>query len=99
MKFSCSQCGACCRNVTGLDLPQDKHGVCLNLDKKTNKCSIYDSRPEICRVNVMYKKYFKHKMSKKDFYILNTKACHNLIDKENLSDEFKVDINKYNENV
>ena len=96
MKFLCSQCSACCRNVKGLDLPHDESGVCLNLDQQTNKCSIYNSRPDICRVDVMYERY-KSEMSKKDFFISNTKACHYLIDKENFDNSFKVDIKEYDE--
>ena len=57
MSFLCSQCGACCRNVAHLDLPSDKDGGCLNLDKETNKCSIYENRPDICRVDKMYEKF------------------------------------------
>ena len=95
MSFLCSQCGACCRNVAHLDLPSDKDGVCLNLDKETNKCSIYENRPDICRVDKMYEKHFKSTLSKKEFFILNTKYCHDLIDKEKLDKSFKIDIEEY----
>ena len=95
MNFLCSQCSACCRNIGHLDLPHNGDGVCLHLNKKTNKCSIYNSRPEICRVDKMFKNHFKHKMSKKEFFILNTKACHDLIDKEDLDESFKIDIKEY----
>jgi len=97
MEFLCSQCGACCRNVSGSGLPHDINGVCSHLNKKTNKCSIYNTRPEECRVDKMFDKYFKSKISKKEFYKQNTKACHDLIDKEGLSDSFKIDISAYDE--
>ena len=95
MNFLCSQCGACCRNVQGSGLPHDGNGVCLHLNKKTNKCSIYKDRPEECRVDEMFEKHFKNKISKKEFFILNTKACHVLIDKEKLDKSFKIDTKEY----
>ena len=97
MEFLCSQCGACCRNVSHLDLPQDKNGICDHLDQESNLCTIYDNRPDICRVDTLYENYFKKfKMSKKEFYIRNTSVCHDLIDKENLDKKYKIDIAKYN---
>ena len=95
MNFLCSQCGACCRNVQGSGLPHDENGVCLHLNKETNKCSIYENRPEACRVDKMFENHYKHQMSKKEFFILNTKACHALIDKEELDESFKIDTKEY----
>tara|TARA_Y100000593_G_C4082350_1_gene224474 strand:- start:147 stop:446 length:300 start_codon:yes stop_codon:yes gene_type:complete len=94
-EFLCSQCGACCRNVKKIGLPHDEDGVCLKLDKKTNTCTIYENRPEICRVDKMYNKYFKTKMTKKEFNIMNTKICHILIDKEQLDNKYKINIKDY----
>ena len=94
-EFLCTKCGACCRNVGGWGLPHDENGVCLNLNKQTNECRIYETRPDICKVDVMFEKVFKSTMTKKEFYIENTKACHFLIDLENLSDDFKVDTKEY----
>ena len=80
MNFLCSQCGACCRNVQGSGLPHDE---------------IYKDRPEACRVDKMFENHYKHQMSKKEFFILNTKACHILIDKEELDESFKIDTKEY----
>jgi hypothetical protein len=96
MDFLCSQCSACCRNIGHLNLPHNGDGICLNLDKKTNKCLIYETRPDICRVNKMFEKHFKTKMTKKEFYIINTEACHKLIEKEGLDNSYKIDIKEYN---
>jgi Fe-S-cluster containining protein len=95
MKFLCSQCGACCRNISKLGLPHNGDGVCSYLNRETNKCSIYETRPDICRVDKMFENYFKPKMSKKEFYKINTKACHTLIDKDGLDESFKIDIEEY----
>jgi hypothetical protein len=43
----------------------------------------------------MFENYFKPKMSKKEFYKINTKACHTLIDKDGLDESFKIDIEEY----
>lgn len=64
-------------------------GICIYLDEKTNLCKIYETRPEICRVDVMYDKYFKEKYSKEEFYQLNIDSCKKLkkkyfIDKNDL---------------
>lgn len=56
-KWNCIKCGACCSHVTPLvnsgKLPksfQGEHGKCSNLGND-NLCTIYDSRPDICRID------------------------------------------------
>lgn len=54
--FPCVGCGACCAAVShvpelvqlGWVLP---NGVCRHLDTKTKKCSIYEDRPTVCRID------------------------------------------------
>ena len=48
-----------------------------NLQKylKDNICTIYDHRPTICNVDLMYEKYYKEYMSKEKFYELNSQVC------------------------
>lgn len=80
-KFDCSKCGLCCRLVGMLDeIPEplecDESGVCIYLDKDTNLCTIYDSRPLICRVDDLYDQVYKDKMSRSNYY----KQCHKLCD-------------------
>jgi len=55
MTFPCTRCGACCRRVG--QSPMTKHlagadGRCVHLTTD-NACAIYDSRPDICRVDLM----------------------------------------------
>ena len=79
MSFSCTKCGECCRhinNISQLAAFDIGNGVCRFL--KNNLCSIYDSRPEICRVDYMYDKYFCVSMSREEYYALNMKACKKL---------------------
>ena len=95
MEFLCSKCGACCRNVGNSKLPSDDKGVCLNLDQENNICKVYNTRPNICRVDKIFENSFKDIMTKKEFYVWNTEACHWLIDKEDLDESFKIDIKDY----
>jgi uncharacterized protein len=73
--FPCTSCGLCCRHISGLKELQafDRgDGVCQFL--KDNQCSIYETRPLICRIDEMYELDYKH-LEKNEFYQLNIKAC------------------------
>ncbi len=93
-EFLCSGCGACCM-VAGYSklLPDRGDGACAYLNEK-NQCSIYETRPDICRVDVMHK-VNSPELSEKEYYIKSTKACHQLIDMMNLDDEYKINIKDY----
>ena len=100
MKFLCSKCGACCRNI-GLmggakyGLPVKKDGSCGNLIN--NECSIYEDRPDVCRVDKMtFKDNYHKNITKKEYFIETTKICHQLIDKEGLDSSYKINIKEYN---
>ncbi len=54
-------------------------GRCENLGDD-NLCKIYDTRPDICRVNKLYEKHFSDKMQRKEFYELNEQMCDQLIE-------------------
>lgn len=67
--FPCTSCGICCTRVgkfpTGEDFALD-NGRCRHL-QPDNRCGIYESRPEICRVKDRAEKsavpvevYYKH---------------------------------------
>lgn len=61
--FPCTQCGACCRhvNLSELTVYLDRgDGICHYYDLDSRLCSIYENRPEICRVEVYYQKYLKN---------------------------------------
>jgi len=56
MSFPCTSCGACCARVKGpykewLDLRPD--GSCVNYDRATKECMIYETRPGMCKVDVL----------------------------------------------
>ncbi|MCT7562356.1 YkgJ family cysteine cluster protein [Aliarcobacter butzleri] len=64
--FPCASCGLCCQNISQIielkyfDLGD---GICKNYNRQNNTCKIYESRPDICKVDVMfeniYYKYYK----------------------------------------
>ena len=76
--FKCTKCGLCCQNLHRSPYYSDLHngdGVCRYYDKKNKLCSIYGRRPIKCNIELMYKKYFKRKMTKEEYYSLNYQAC------------------------
>jgi len=79
--FVCSKCGECCRHIDLI--PQlaefdTGNGVCIHL--KGDCCSIYSTRPEICRIDEMYDKYFFKLYTRDDYYQINMGACHKLME-------------------
>ena len=96
MEFKCSACGACCVLAGRLGLmPADPvSGSCIHLDPLTQSCLIYETRPDICRVDVMYRKRY-HEMTKTEYYKANTLLCHQLIDTLQLDPSYKLDPTEY----
>lgn len=76
MMFKCDQCGECCRHLDLSPLYQDLNrgdGVCRFLEG--NLCSIYTSRPLLCRVDECFEAFFLGKMSREEYDRLNFDAC------------------------
>lgn len=74
--FKCDCCGECCRNLDKSDLYKGLDrgdGVCLYLEN--NKCSIYETRPLLCRIDESYKIFFKNQYSLEEYYHMNYVAC------------------------
>ena len=81
--FNCTCCGECCRNLKKSEIYSELDrgdGICKFLDG--NKCSIYNERPLLCRVDECYELYFKDQYSLDEYYELNYQACRNLQKKE-----------------
>lgn len=79
MKFPCTKCGACCRHLDKSDLYKELDrgdGVCKYL--KGNLCSIYEIRPNLCRVDKCYELYFASHMTRDEFYRTNLAVCRKL---------------------
>lgn len=74
--FNCDKCGQCCRNVGKSEIYRELDrgdGICKYLDG--NLCSIYATRPLLCRVDEGYEAFFKNKMTKEEYYKMNYEAC------------------------
>ncbi|OYU12582.1 MAG: zinc/iron-chelating domain-containing protein [Comamonadaceae bacterium PBBC1] len=76
--FPCNGCGKCCRKVA--NSPQtvwlDRgDSICKHFDETKNSCTIYDTRPLVCRVEAYYDKNLSHKISWNDFFQINLKIC------------------------
>lgn len=77
--FSCDACGCCCRNLNKSSLYEELDrgdGVCKFLEG--NLCSIYDTRPLLCRVDECYDLYFNKVITRDEYYRLNKVECDKL---------------------
>lgn len=74
--FKCDKCRECCRNLYRSSIYDQLHngdGICRYL--KGNICSIYESRPLICRVDESYHAFFQDKLTYEDYLQLNYECC------------------------
>lgn len=79
-EFVCNRCGCCCRNIGNYEPAEylDRgDGVCKYYDEANRACTIYEFRPDICRVDKMYKDY-KNQMSWNEYVDLNYESCEEL---------------------
>ena len=93
-RFPCTKCGLCCQHidlVPELSEYDTGNGTCKYL--KDNLCSIYDYRPDICRVDVMYILKYSRLFKKADFIRQNLLVCKQLQVKAGLPEEIQVKVN------
>jgi len=93
--FPCSGCGVCCQNITTVKELKEfdiGNGVCKFFDRKTNSCTIYESRPNICKVDKMFDIKYSNEFSKKEFYKLNARACNELQEKYHLDISYRIQL-------
>lgn len=80
-EFPCARCGQCCRNVNQHEWYHHLDrgdGVCHLLSEESGLCTIYEKRPNICRIDGMYEKFFVADMSRGRFYTETLTACRKL---------------------
>ncbi|MCX7067888.1 MAG: YkgJ family cysteine cluster protein [Methylococcales bacterium] len=80
--FPCNSCGACCKSIrlsTQTEWLDRGDGVCRYFDDQQNTCTIYENRPEICNVRVMYEKHYQSQFNWSEFVLVNQKACDALL--------------------
>ena len=96
--FGCTMCGACCRRV-GLIIEQLKEKYKFPYDAKENgeceklndnKCSVYENRPDICRIDKQ-----QTTMSKKEYYLHTAKKCNDFIKEDRMGEKFLIDEKQY----
>lgn len=76
--FPCYKCGLCCQNVDKSEETKflDRgDGTCRHYDEETKLCTIYETRPDICRVDKQYELNYKEQYSWQEFTELNLIAC------------------------
>lgn len=76
--FPCDQCGACCKqvNLSEATSALDRgDGICKHLNTKTNLCTVYHDRPDICRIDSQYHLHYASQYSWDIFVKLNLDAC------------------------
>jgi Fe-S-cluster containining protein len=83
--FECDKCGQCCKNIGKREELKEYDrgdGICKYLDLDSNLCKIYENRPLVCRVDLMYENFYKEFYTKQEFYELNYKVCEYLKEKK-----------------
>ena len=107
MMYSCSKgCGACCTRVGAnmellkkFDFPygvKEDGKTCEKLDEKTRLCTVYLNRPEVCQIDLMYyKTHFKHKQTKKEFFLNESKICNSFMNADGIDKSFRVNEEQY----
>lgn len=93
MTFPCTKCGACCRVaflIPGFTEPVNDNGSCVHL--QDNMCSIYETRPDICRVDEYYDKHLTNVMSREEAYLANAQVCNMTQRLLNIDEKYRVEI-------
>lgn len=91
--FPCTSCGICCQNISLIEELKDfdiGNGTCKHYNVHNLKCDIYETRPNICRVEKMFDLKYHKFFSKKEFYVLNAKVCNELQAKYNMDNKYKI---------
>lgn len=100
--FKCDKCGICCRKVYRSNIYRylDRgDGVCIYFDCKTNLCTIYKNRPNICNIEIAYKEYFADIYSLEEYYTINYYACMVLKWEEKKMSDIKVALKEKFESI
>ena len=99
LKFQCTECGACCKDVERLGMPAREDGSCIYLNDD-NRCDIYEIRPTICSVDKTFNVLKKQNvipadLTLKEFYIISNKECNKMIKKDKLNKKYLIDLDEY----
>jgi len=95
--FPCTKCGLCCQNITNIKELEEYdlgNGVCKNYDRMTKYCGIYNTRPDICKVDTMFNLVYCKEFTMNEFYIGNAQVCNSLQEQNKVDKSFRVIIKK-----
>jgi len=94
MIFPCTGCGCCCKRIgmvkpflTLEEFPYNTNeiGVCEMLID--NKCTVYNDRPDICRIDKMATNY---NLDTAQYYKLAIDVCNKFMDEDNIPLNFRI---------
>ena len=89
--FPCTSCGACCMRIGSFKDGEDfalPSGRCKHLTND-NKCGIYDTRPEMCRIK---NRAEKSAVSVNNYYRYFASVCNHLQKQQDMPVKFRVAI-------
>lgn len=96
-EFPCTQCGLCCQNVSFSEhtIYLDRgDGTCRHYSDVDKHCLIYDTRPDICRVDKQYHINYSSLYSWDEFVELNIGVCRLLQGESDLGETDTVNVIK-----
>ena len=81
-------------------MPSKEDGSCIYLGED-NLCTVYDERPDICNVDIMYDKLLKNggdvmNITKIDYFKTQNKACNILQREYGIDKKYRIDLEIYN---
>lgn len=77
-EFPCNRCGLCCQQVhlaAETRFLDRGDGVCGHYDQLGKACSIYEQRPDICRVDLQFERTYSQQYSWDEFIEANLTVC------------------------
>jgi Fe-S-cluster containining protein len=76
-------------------MPQRADGACINL-AEDNTCNIYETRPDICRVDKMSETTGQTLgMNKIEYFKFASKCCNKMIENQNLDKKYLINVDLY----
>ena len=94
MSFPCTRCGLCCQHIANIPQLANYHngdGICKYYDAPRG-CTIYDRRPDICRIDEGYAKFFSAAMTLSEYYAANAAVCNRMQERSELDHRFRVSV-------
>jgi Fe-S-cluster containining protein len=82
MKFPCNSCGACCRTLPASFELNRGDGVCRHYDDATRLCTVYESRPLVCRIDGYHEARLQGQLDVRIHYAIQAMTC-SLLDPAN----------------